>query len=426
MSASDSPPRQPRKPVRRQSAALRSQEEARVRGSGPRAVNAAIKPRAKRVSASVQTSLSPEALERQRAMAEPEQASPESAAPEATIAAEETAVHAVPAPPAEAKAENTADANAASLTTTPVEATPPSPPTSPTPPSETLDLTEVLKSAMPAWRLPRPRLPRARLLPAMIFAATIMLGFRIGDYWDSLETDAPLPLITPLMAQDAEDPEPTARGEPLVNTETARAAVEPTMADAPAGGLDNGAGDEAGAPEHAIGSPAAAEPMEETEVALADAGRDVPDSVTWIPRPQDMAASEIELLQSLGERRETLDQRERQLEQQATLLQVAEQRIDEKMGELYSLREQLEGLLTEVSAQEEAHLTSLVQIYENMRPGDAATIFDGLELDVLISVLDRMREAKAASILAAMTPDRARTVTSELALRQQLPELPEQ
>lgn len=55
-----------------------------------------------------------------------------------------------------------------------------------------------------------------------------------------------------------------------------------------------------------------------------------------------------------------------------------------------------------------------MRVYEAMRPRDAAAILDELEMPVLLQVIDRMREAKAAPILAAMRPDRARAVTSEL------------
>ena len=49
------------------------------------------------------------------------------------------------------------------------------------------------------------------------------------------------------------------------------------------------------------------------------------------------------------------------------------------------------------------------------RPRDAAAIFDDLELPVLIEILDRMGERKAAPVIGAMRPDKARTLTAELA-----------
>ncbi len=44
-----------------------------------------------------------------------------------------------------------------------------------------------------------------------------------------------------------------------------------------------------------------------------------------------------------------------------------------------------------------------------------ATIFDELEMPVLVEIADRMREAKAAPVIGAMRPERARLLTTELA-----------
>lgn len=57
----------------------------------------------------------------------------------------------------------------------------------------------------------------------------------------------------------------------------------------------------------------------------------------------------------------------------------------------------------------------MVKTYEAMRPRDAATILNELDTPVLLQVLDRMKEAKAALVLAAMQPDRARAATTGLA-----------
>ena len=71
---------------------------------------------------------------------------------------------------------------------------------------------------------------------------------------------------------------------------------------------------------------------------------------------------------------------------------------------------------------EEERLTSLVKIYENMKPKEAATIFNTLDLDVLLAVVGRMNERKTSPILAAMDPDKARIVTIKLAEQRKLPQ----
>ena len=57
----------------------------------------------------------------------------------------------------------------------------------------------------------------------------------------------------------------------------------------------------------------------------------------------------------------------------------------------------------------------LVKVYESMKPRDAAVIFNDLDMPVLLQVVDRMKEAKAAPVLAAMQADKARELTTKLA-----------
>ena len=144
-----------------------------------------------------------------------------------------------------------------------------------------------------------------------------------------------------------------------------------------------------------------------------------------ITDPERMTETELALLQNLGQRRDALEVRERALQQREALLEVAEQRLQEKMTELETLRGQIQDLIVAVDEQEQEHLLGLVRIYEAMRPGDAAAIFNGLDVEITISVLQLMREQKSAPILAGMNPEKARQVTAELAVQRQLPELPE-
>jgi flagellar motility protein MotE (MotC chaperone) len=125
--------------------------------------------------------------------------------------------------------------------------------------------------------------------------------------------------------------------------------------------------------------------------------------------------SERALLVDLRQRRLALDAREATLAARETTLAAVENRLDGRLAELTALQKRLEGLETARKQRDEANWTGLVKLYEVMKPRDAATIFNDLDLPVLLPVLDRMKEAKAAPILAAMVPERARQVTAELA-----------
>ncbi len=133
------------------------------------------------------------------------------------------------------------------------------------------------------------------------------------------------------------------------------------------------------------------------------------------PEPPAEAAAERALLEQLRARRAALEAREQAGAEREVLLAAAERRLARRVEELGALQARLEALERERAAREEEGLRGLVKLYEGMRPRDAARIFDELELPVLLSIADRMREAKAAPVLAAMRPERAREVTAELA-----------
>ena len=58
-----------------------------------------------------------------------------------------------------------------------------------------------------------------------------------------------------------------------------------------------------------------------------------------------------------------------------------------------------------------------------MKPKEAARIFNQLEMDVLLKVIDRMKSTKTAPVLAAMTPERAKELTMRIAERRPMPKL---
>ena len=131
-----------------------------------------------------------------------------------------------------------------------------------------------------------------------------------------------------------------------------------------------------------------------------------------------------DLADDLAKRRADLDRREKELQTKEALLKAGQQELERKFEELTSLRGEIEKLLKTQSEQENARVTSLVKIYEGMKPADAARIFNTLDLDILVSVMSRMSERKLSPVLAAMDPERAKTVTIMLAEEKKLPELP--
>ena len=147
-----------------------------------------------------------------------------------------------------------------------------------------------------------------------------------------------------------------------------------------------------------------------TRTAAAPQPSDEPQAA-----PPAVSDSEKALLQELRQRRQDLDARAAAIANRESLLVAAEQKLTARVGQMQVLQAKLEGLDAEQKQKVEAGWQGLVKLYEVMKPKDAATIFNDLTMPVLLQVMDRMKDAKAAAIMAAMNPDKARDVTAELA-----------
>lgn len=214
---------------------------------------------------------------------------------------------------------------------------------------------------------------KLRLIPVLLAAAVLLLGLKVSDVWEVVR------------AQTAAPAAPSAAATP--------------DAGAPAGTTEaNAEGDTTGTtPPDAKGK--------DGSIPAAD--------------PLMMSPSEIQVLQKLSERRATLDRRAQEMAQQEVVLKAAEQRVDEKLAKLKSMEQEIGGLVDQEKRQGDDRLKGLVKIYETMKPREAARIFEELDTPTVLDVLEQMKEAKAAPILASMDPTKAKGVTAALIERRQ-------
>ena len=126
----------------------------------------------------------------------------------------------------------------------------------------------------------------------------------------------------------------------------------------------------------------------------------------------------------LAERRDSLDQRERDLELRETVVTSAESRIAKQLERLEQLRTELKTLSDGVKAKDEAEITQLIRMYESMKAKSAALVFNELDLKVLLPIVKKMRDSKLASVIALMDPIKAKQITAALSQPTQLPRLP--
>ena len=174
-------------------------------------------------------------------------------------------------------------------------------------------------------------------------------------------------------------------------------------------------------------TPASAQADAENEEQVAD--KEIKDAETAAPdnkAPVDplaprFSAEEVEVLQSLSERRKELEAWADSLKEKERFLEATEQKITEKVDELKNLKNELQALIGDQQDMQDERMKRLVKIYETMKPKDAARIFNDLRFDVLLSIVDRMSERRTAPILAEMEADKARFLSAKLAEQKALP-----
>jgi len=228
-----------------------------------------------------------------------------------------------------------------------------------------------------------------RLLPILAGAAALLFCAKVGDVWLIVEAG-------PAAARAAE--------------------AAPHKAEPPKGDAGKGEAPKADASK---GGPSK---TEGTAVVLDQA---LP-AASPRPSPRDpgqFSPQEVQILQSLAQRRDELDKRSAEIDQREALLQAAEQRIDDKITKLAAMQQAIDTAFKQQDQQDSGKIKSLVKIYETMKPKEAARIFEQLDQPVLLEVLQQMKEAKTAPIFASMDPAKAKAATLALAQRHASPDL---
>lgn len=143
----------------------------------------------------------------------------------------------------------------------------------------------------------------------------------------------------------------------------------------------------------------------------------------------NFSKSEIELLQSLRERRAMLDEKTQALEERERTLLALEATLETKIktmegikGDIETIYKNIEAKVAELHQGQDKQIASLIRIYEKMKPDSAASIMNNLDLTILLDVVRGMQENKLAPILAKMDVKKATFVTAALAEKTPVPE----
>lgn len=130
-----------------------------------------------------------------------------------------------------------------------------------------------------------------------------------------------------------------------------------------------------------------------------------------------LSPAELQVLQSLGQRRGQLDARENDLNTQLALMAAAEAKLDAKIKALNGLKAEVNGLLAQSNTKEQTEIDRLVKVFEGMKAKDAAPRLAALDDAVRIKIAAKMKERALSAIMAQMSAADAKKLTEMLARR---------
>jgi len=123
------------------------------------------------------------------------------------------------------------------------------------------------------------------------------------------------------------------------------------------------------------------------------------------------------LLLAIQERDAQLSDREQRLNDREQVLRVAALKIEEQMTELEDAEQRLSGTIALADEAAEKDVQRLTSVYENMKPKNAATIFETMDINFAAGFLMRMRPEAAAAVLSNLSSEAAYSVSVVMAGR---------
>ena len=126
--------------------------------------------------------------------------------------------------------------------------------------------------------------------------------------------------------------------------------------------------------------------------------------------------AEDDLLKLVETKRVELREKEDSLKREEERLTALRKEVDEKIAAYTKLLADVEAALKRVEAVKGEKLENVVKAYESMAAEDAAARLSMLDEQTALEIMTRMKSKKAGAIIAAMTPQKAASLTRSMAM----------
>ncbi|MBL1438243.1 MAG: hypothetical protein COB08_018850 [Rhodobacteraceae bacterium] len=123
------------------------------------------------------------------------------------------------------------------------------------------------------------------------------------------------------------------------------------------------------------------------------------------------------LLKAIQAREAQIAEREAYIDRRMQTLAVAEQRIREQMDALTEAESKLAATLSLADNATEEDVARLTEVYQRMKPTDAAGIFETMDIQFAAGFFSRMRPESSAAIMANLPADLAYSISVVMAGR---------
>jgi flagellar motility protein MotE (MotC chaperone) len=155
-------------------------------------------------------------------------------------------------------------------------------------------------------------------------------------------------------------------------------------------------------PAKAVGSKSASEEAK-TENAVVES------------KAADSSGIDFDFVKDFKDRKKDLDQKEEELKAWEAEIQTQKSELDTKIAEIQKIRKDISAQLEERVKADQGKIDTLVQVYSQMKPSQAAKVFESLDEDLAVDILTKMKKKSAADILNLLKADKAQLLSEKFA-----------
>jgi len=134
-----------------------------------------------------------------------------------------------------------------------------------------------------------------------------------------------------------------------------------------------------------------------------------------VAKKRDFTDEEINHFSKLNERKRELDAREEELARMEAELAAQKTDLEKRLQKLETTRREISSVLEEKVKADDQKVETLVQMYSNMKPQQAAKIFEEMDEDLAVEIIGRMKKKNAAEVMNIIKPEKAKVFAEKFA-----------